>query len=96
MSTFDNKNTGILGKNEKREKDTHPTHTGNINIDGTEYWLNAWVKERKDGSGKFFSLTVKPKEARAPAAPVQQTRQQPRRDERSGTGFDNMDSEIPF
>ena len=72
MSNFDPTNTGILSKNDRREKDTHPEYRGQINVDGVEYWLNAWVKERKDGTGKFFSLSVKPKEekpaARKPAA----------------------------
>lgn len=88
-TTYDKTNTGILGKNDRKTEDTHPTHTGSINVNGTEFWLNAWVKERTDGSGRFFSLTVKPK-----APPP--SRQAPRQVERTGTGFDSLDSEIPF
>ena len=35
-----------------------------------DYWLDAWVQERKDGSGrKFFKLKFKPKDqAQAVAA----------------------------
>lgn len=86
MTTYDNTNRGTLGKNQRREKDTHPEYTGQIDIDGVGYWLSAWVKEGQNG--KFFSLSVKPKEAkpmaRAPApAP-------------SKGGFDDMSDDIPF
>ena len=62
MTNFDNTNKGALSRNERREKDTQPEYTGTINVEGVEYWLSGWVKERKDGSGKFFSLSVKRKE----------------------------------
>lgn len=59
---------GSLFKNERKEKDTHPTHKGEILIDGKLYWLSAWVKEGK--KGRFFSLSAKAKEERSQAAPV--------------------------
>jgi hypothetical protein len=68
--TYDNTNKGIFGRNDRKTLDTHPDFSGSINIEGREYWLSGWIKERKDGSGKFFSLTAKPKDgASAPAAP---------------------------
>jgi hypothetical protein len=51
---------GVLFRNEKREKDTHPNATGSCMIDGVEYWISAWTKEGK--SGKFQSLAFKRKE----------------------------------
>jgi len=36
-------------------------------VDGREYWLSAWIREKKDGSGKFMSLKVEPKEQRQDA-----------------------------
>jgi hypothetical protein len=91
MTTYDNTNRGILSRNDRKEKDTHPSHKGSINIEGVEYWLDAWTQERKDGSGKFFSLSVKRKDkqaepARAPAAPKAAP----------SSGFDDMSDDIPF
>lgn len=53
-------NSGTLGRNQRREKDTHPEYNGKCVIDGREYWISAWVKDGQ--SGKFFSLAFKPKE----------------------------------
>ena len=69
-NTYDNTNKGIFGRNDRKTLDTHPDFSGSINIEGREYWLSGWIKERRDGSGKFFSLTAKPKDgASATAAP---------------------------
>lgn len=67
MSDYDNTNRGALFKNERRESDNHPQYTGSINVDGQDYWLSAWLKDGK--SGKFFSLSVKPKDAPKKQAP---------------------------
>jgi len=58
---YDNTNKGIIGKNNKKETDTHPDITGSINVEGKDYWINGWKKERNDGSGSFYSLSVKEK-----------------------------------
>lgn len=75
-TNYDNTNSGILARNKRKEKDSHPTHTGSINVAGTEYWISAWVKEGKPGSKlegeKYFSLAVTPKEQRS-STPVQRT-----------------------
>ena len=70
---FDNTNRGILSRNDRKEAETHADFKGEINVGGTDYWLSAWVKERKDGSGKFFSLSVKPKEAPVKTRPAKVT-----------------------
>lgn len=68
MSSRDN--SGTLGANKRKEKDTHPSHTGQCTIDGVAYWISAWVKEGENG--RFFSLAFKKKEARA-GSPAQKT-----------------------
>lgn len=71
MSEYDNTNRGILSRNDGKRSDNHPDFRGQLNVEGQEYWLSAWVKERKDGTGKFFSISVRPKESqRAAAAPA--------------------------
>jgi hypothetical protein len=94
MTQYDRTNRGTLGKNNRREKDTHPEYTGQIDIDGVGYWLSAWVKEGQ--GGKFFSLSVKRKDqqerTQRPAPP---TRTQ-YAEQRGGSGFDDMSDDIPF
>lgn len=90
-------NTGLLARNERKEKDTHPDFSGTLNIDGVEYWLSGWTKEGREGTklaGKrYFSLSVKPKNPPA-EKPVQKTE-----DLAKASGaprFADMDDDIPF
>jgi hypothetical protein len=87
MTQYDNTNQGILSRNDRKEADTHPDFKGQINVEGREYWLAGYVKERKDGTGKFFSLRVKPKESNSPL--VQQA--EPRKQAQA-----RADDDIPF
>jgi len=71
MTQYDETNRFALFKNDRKEKDTHPDMTGTINVDGVEYYLNAWTKT--GSKGKFLSGSIKLKEAKpapksAPAA----------------------------
>ena len=89
MSTqFDNNNTGIISKNLRKEADTHPDIKGQINVEGVEYWLDGWQRQRNDGTGSFYSLRVKRKDAPA-AAPKPSQKPAPRRAQED-------DEEIPF
>jgi hypothetical protein len=45
-----------LFKNNRKEKETHPDYAGSIMINGKEHYLNAWLKEGKNG--KFFSGSI--------------------------------------
>ena len=69
MSDYDDTNRGALFKNERKEKETHSDYNGTVNVNGEDFYLNAWLKESKAGK-KFFSLSVKPKGETRPAAPV--------------------------
>ena len=83
---YDNTNSGFLMRNQRKEKETHADMTGSINVNGVEYWLSGWTKTKTDGSGKFLSLSVQPKQqmTTAKSAPKRQSR------------VEDMDSDIPF
>jgi hypothetical protein len=62
MTTYDNTNRGILfNERDRKSKDDDRDYSGSLNVDGTEYWLSAWIKTSKKGT-KFLSLSVKPKD----------------------------------
>jgi hypothetical protein len=85
--SYDNTNSGTLFKNDMEGKsDKFPAYGGTINVEGVEYWISAWVKEGQ--KGKFFSLAIKPKEARQESAPQRQA-------PAPAAAFDD-DSSIPF
>lgn len=110
MATYDNTNTGLLKRNDRKEKENHPDYRGTINIEGVDYWLSGWVKTGREGTKlagqKFFSLSVTPMEdqqrpaarpaarAAAPARSAPAARPAPAG--RGGSGFDDMDDDIPF
>jgi len=83
---YDNTNRGILSRNDRKEKDSHPDMKGTINVDGVDYWLSGWTKTKKDGSGKFLSLSVEPKQQMTAAKPA------PKRQSK----VEDMDDDIPF
>lgn len=90
MSDYDNTNRGTLFKNTDKQQDTHADYNGSINVNGKEYWLNAWVKEAgenaKEPGKKFFSLSVKEKQPKA--EPQQQTQ--------APAPSNDFDDDIPF
>ena len=50
---------GTIGKNKRKEKDTHPDLKGSATIAGVPYWISGWKRE-KDGE-TFYSLSFEPK-----------------------------------
>ncbi len=58
---FDNTNRGSLFKNDKKTTEQMPDYKGQINVNGEEFWINAWLKTSKQGT-KFMSLSVTPKD----------------------------------
>jgi len=86
MAEYDNTNRGVLFKNKEKAQDSHADYTGNVNVDGVDYWLNAWVKTAKSGK-MFMSLSLKPKQVQekpqdSPQSPMQ--------------GLQEMSDDIPF
>ena len=47
---YDNTNKGAIWKNTDKQKDTQPDFKGSLNVDGVEYFLNAW--KRKEGASE--------------------------------------------
>lgn len=80
-------NSGILFKNENREKETHANARGKAMIGGVMYYVDAWTKE--GAKGKFQSLSFKPIEAQQ-AAPATKPAS------RVSTPDNFQDSDIPF
>ena len=81
---YDNNNRGSLFKNDRKDDAKFPDYKGSINVDGTDYWLSAWIKISKDGN-KFMSLSVKNKNADTSLQPKKKVKQEQ---------FD--DSDLPF
>ena len=54
---YDNTNRGSIWKNHKRETDKHPHLTGTLNVEGKEFWVSAWVKD-KNANPKAPELTL--------------------------------------
>jgi uncharacterized protein (DUF736 family) len=62
VSDYDNTDKGALFKNDKTGGNPNwPDYRGSINVGGTEFWLNAWIKKSKKGD-TYMSLSVKPKQ----------------------------------
>ena len=90
--SYDNNLTGIISKNERKTDDKHPDIKGQCEIEGVQYWVDGWAKTRNSDGGKFYSLRFKRKDAQpqqkpAPAAKPAQ---------RQGSGFEDMEDDIPF
>ena len=86
---YDNSNRGVLFKNDSKEAgDKKPEYTGSLNVDGVEFFLDAWLKVGKSGA-KFMSVSVKRKDKQTSAPPAAKPAP-------AGNGFDDFDDDIPF
>lgn len=103
---YDNTNSGMLRKNQSKQKDSHPDYRGKINVGGVEYWISAWIKVGREGTKlageKYMSLSVQPIEeqqsprqgaSRYPARRPRDERQPERRTQRDDDDFNDP---IPF
>ncbi len=97
MMAYDGQNSGALFKNDRKETANHPDYTGSITIEGVEYWLSSWIKPMKnDASQRYMSIAVRRKEEHRPQQPPARGNTPQRPAQRGGSGFDDMDSDIPF
>jgi hypothetical protein len=102
MQEFDNTNRGALFKNDRKTKDSQPDYKGQLDVEGEEYWVAAWIKEGRNG--KFMSISIQPKEElpderpaeRPAAAPARQPTNQNNRTRQRGQEYADMDDDIPF
>ena len=89
MAEYDNTNSGMMYRNDRKQEPKHPDFQGFVNVEGVEYWLSGWVKEGRPGSKfdgrKFFSLSLKRKDAPPEDARAQATE-----------AIKGMDDDIPF
>lgn len=77
-------NSGIVFKNDKKEKPSHPDRTGSCTIDGKDYWISGWMKEGE--KGPFLTLAFKPKE----------TKNQPAQEPTRKGAKNTFDEDIPW
>lgn len=67
-------NTGTIGRNSRKTKETHPDSSGSINAvcqncgHSNDYWLSGWTKEGE--RGKFSHLALKDKQPIVQSTPV--------------------------
>ena len=94
MATYDNTNSGMMARNENRKTDKHPEFSGSINVEGTDYWLSAWVNEGRPGGKiegkKYFSIKINRKEGYGTSSTAASS------PPASRGRFDDMDDDIPF
>ena len=86
MSDYDNSNTGVLFKNDRKTEDKHPDYTGSFyDANGTDYFCDAWIKKSSKTGGTFLSFRVKPK-----------TKQRSEGHQTSRPLSQELDDEVPF
>jgi hypothetical protein len=56
------RNRGVLFKNDKKETERDPTATGSLDVDGVPYWISAWTNTSKKTGDKFWSLSIRRKD----------------------------------
>jgi hypothetical protein len=89
---YDNTNRGSIWKNKKkREGKQDADFTGSLNVNGVEYWVNAW--KRKEGAADkapALSFSIRPKDDQGQA---------PKKADPISSGrslMADMDDDIPF
>ena len=55
---YNDENTGIIGKNDYKEKDAHPDQKGRVNVGGLWYWLAGWEKTKNGRNFTSLAFTL--------------------------------------
>lgn len=88
--------SGALFKNDKGDNPARPDYRGDLMVGGVVYEVSGWIKPVASNPEKrFMSLAAKTKAGQSPQRPshdAAKARQLPKQ----GSGFDDMDSDIPF
>ena len=67
--SYDKNLRGALFKNrDKRPDKQDADYRGKCEVEGVEYYIDAWINEPKGGGDKYMALKFKAKEGKAPAA----------------------------
>lgn len=95
MTQYDNTNRGSIWQNKKKRAGKQDADfTGSLNVNGVEYWVNAWKRKEgahPDAPALSFSIRLKDGEGRQEPPP--------RRDDPISTGRprnSDMNDDIPF
>lgn len=73
MKKFETKpNTGALFKADKEGNPKRPDYSGNLDVEGSEFWISAWIKQSKAGK-LYLSLAVQPKREKPQPATRRET-----------------------
>ena len=81
-------NSGILFKNDYKEKDSHPDYKGSFtDAEGNEWDLSAWIKDGR--KGKFMTLSASEPYQQSPGDNNQSPPQ-------NNTPPESFDDQIPF
>lgn len=86
--------SGVIFRNNRKEKETHPDRTGSCTIDGRQYWISGWIKHH-DQQGDYLSLEFKLKDQQ-PASPPAERPAAGAYKSGSGRPMDNFADDIPF
>ena len=54
-----NELSGILFKNDRKERDNQPDYKGSTTVKGVAYWISGWKKQGQNGTFLSLALTEK-------------------------------------
>jgi hypothetical protein len=98
MTQYDNTNRFQIWKNDRKAEDRDPDYTGTLNVDGVEYFVDAW-RRKPDANERAPALSGRVKiKTKQPSPPQAQPDLTPRRPNGrpAPTQSYDIEDEIPF